>query len=230
MIYGIGVNWETDKAMDVKGGAKMTLSGAATDIDIVNGRASGARNWQPSGEITYPSLPSGQAARLVFNPFLRTTIRMSVQIFGRSIQNIAALTTQTNIGFDAQRLATNTANKERRDIGEAMTGSSPKENVKSLEARGFLDFLSMFPAIAAALAAAGKAAAPSICPAGSLQLKTSMTTVNNAAFSGSGGKSSPPKMHSFAFQINSEIVLVHQSRSADMLLSRHRRSSIGVVQ
>jgi hypothetical protein len=101
-LYGLGLTFETAQSVDVQAGGVITLSNAAADIDIKAQTASNARNWQPAAQVTFPKLT--QPGRIILSPYLKTDTQISLTIFGQYLDNAIVLTSQTNLGFDAEVL------------------------------------------------------------------------------------------------------------------------------
>jgi hypothetical protein len=197
-MYGLGLTYETAQAIDVQAGGVITLSNAAADIDIKAQTASNARNWQPAAQITFPKLT--QPGRVVLSPYIKTDTQISLTIFGQNLENAIVLTTQTNLGFDAEVLTSSqtitrrTANAQAQNI-----------DVSGIDRRGvsgFFDSIKNMLAkkaaekVAAAIAAqkaAGKlpvvvpkpipVAAP-VCNVGSMRLNAIMNTKSQAIVGG----------------------------------------------
>lgn len=184
-IWGMGLTYSTEKAVDVQAGAVMTLNGAAADIDVKSKTASNSRNWQPSAQVTYPTIK--EPGRLILTPYVKTDIQLSLTIFGQYIDNAAILTTQTNLGFDAEVLTSDQNLRKRLLSGDAkgLGKLTPDfdEEAGSIKKRSWFD--NIRAAIERAQAAAG-AIPKNTCNAGSMKLNTVMNTKNKAIVGGKG--------------------------------------------
>jgi hypothetical protein len=179
-LYGLGLTYDTAQAIDVQAGAVMTLSNAAADFDIKAQTASNPRNWQASAQVTFPKLTT--PGRVVLSPYMKTDFQLSLTLFGQYLENAAVLTTQTNMGFDAEVL-TSSQVVTRRSTDAQVQGTS----VSTLAKRGFLSLIqNLVAARAAAIAAEQAAGKPpaNVCNAGSMRLNAIMNTKNQAVVGG----------------------------------------------
>ena len=179
-MYGLGLTYDTAQSVDVQAGAVVTLSGAAADMNIKEQTATNARNWQSSAQVTYPKLT--QPGRVVLSPYIKTDFQLSLTIFGQYVENAAVLTTQINMGFDAEVLTTSQVVTRRSTIGQAQL-----EGTSDLAKRQFFGegLMAKIRAAQAAIAAAQAAqAAKNTCNAGSMKLNAIMNTKNQAVVGG----------------------------------------------
>ncbi|KAH8817152.1 hypothetical protein F5884DRAFT_665571 [Xylogone sp. PMI_703] len=101
MIYSIGVQWSTDSAVDVVGGANINLNQASLYLDYHQQSASSFANWQPSVQFTYPSFTTN--AKVTFIPIMRSALNINVNILNAPYGQPVSLISETAIGFSAQQ-------------------------------------------------------------------------------------------------------------------------------
>lgn len=184
-LYGVGMTYDTAQDIDVQAGAVLTYSNAAADLDVKGKTASNPRNWQPSAKVTYPKL--SKAGRTILTPYIKTDIQLSLKIFGADLKNAMVLTTQTNMGFDAQVLTGTEQITKRKLDGQLHT-----QAINDLDKRGFINLQKIIAGqLAAALErarlaaiAAGQAPKGVACNAGSMKLNAVMSTKNQAVVGG----------------------------------------------
>ncbi|KAI9732131.1 MAG: hypothetical protein M1834_004227 [Cirrosporium novae-zelandiae] len=194
-IYGVGLSWQTDGAVTVQGGASMTLSNAKTTLDLKDSQGENPSSWQPAASVTYPSFT--KAGRVVLTPYMKTSIEMSVVVFGTTMQNAAGITTQTTLGFDAEVLSSASTVSKRALLSNgtyfeerSMAANGTKFIDRSIAANGtyFNDRTmskrsdSLFDIIDSRKSALAKRT--STCPAGGLKLVSTMETKNSMYFNG----------------------------------------------
>ncbi|KAI8940076.1 hypothetical protein NX059_003795 [Plenodomus lindquistii] len=193
-LYGVGLTYDTAQKIDVQAGAVLTYSGAAADMDVKAKTASNARNWQPQAQITYPKLTT--AGRTILTPYIKTDIQLSLNIFGANLENAMVLTTQTNLGFDAQVLS-GTEQVAKRGVNAQLhhdaSGLSERGLFSSIKLAGLQSggvAAVIDAARRAALAAQGLTQPPKTvtCNAGSMKLNAVVSTKNQAVI---GGKPIP---------------------------------------
>jgi len=94
--YGIGVDFSTDSALDVTGGATFSWNGAAAPINILSRSLGNQRNWQPSVSLTTPSFKTG--ASVSIKPYMRWLVKLNVDIYGM-VKISPSITSQTVVGI-----------------------------------------------------------------------------------------------------------------------------------
>jgi hypothetical protein len=97
MLYGLGVEYKTDSAIDVVGGAKMTLTNANVVINLLTNTVVSTANWQPSVSFQNPAFVTG--SNVLLTPIMRTSILTEVSIFGIKLQS-PSITSETVVGID----------------------------------------------------------------------------------------------------------------------------------
>lgn len=193
-MYGLGLTYESAQAIDVQAGAVIKLSGASADVDIKEQTASNSRNWQGSAQVTYPKLT--QPGRVALSPYIKTDFQLSLTIFGQVLEKAVVLTSQTNMGFDAEVLTTSQV-VTRRSVGAQPQLDGTHDLTKRLSVASLFSsvtaardrILAIARAAAAAAAAAGQPVptpTPNVCNAGSMRLNAIMNTKYQAVV---GGKS-----------------------------------------
>ncbi|RFU28817.1 hypothetical protein B7463_g7522, partial [Scytalidium lignicola] len=101
MIYSIGVQWSTDSAVDVIGGATINLNQASLYLDYNQQSASSFTNWQPSVQFTYPSFTTN--SKVTFIPIMRSALNIDVNILNAPYGQPVSIISETSIGFSAQQ-------------------------------------------------------------------------------------------------------------------------------
>lgn len=97
MLYGLGVEYNTDTAVDVVGGAQMTLSNAQAVIDLLTNTVVSSANWKPTVSFTNPVFVTG--SNVLLTPIMRTSINMQISIFGIKLLS-PSITSETVVGID----------------------------------------------------------------------------------------------------------------------------------
>ena len=171
-IWGLGLVYESQNALEVEAGAVLTLSNAAADINVKAKTASNPRNWQPSAQVTYPQLT--KPGRVVLSAYTKTDIQLSLTIFGQYMPTAAVLTSQTNIAYDASVLSSAQSFRKRTTDTYVY-----KSDVGALRERG------MFSSLIAQINAVNNPATPSnVCKVGSMRLNTIMKMKYQAVVGG----------------------------------------------
>jgi hypothetical protein len=116
-LYGLGLQVQTDTALNVQAGATLTTNDARARFDVKGQAGENQKSWQPVGSVTYPHF--SKPGRVVLTPYMKTDVQITLTIFKKTTKNAIALVSQTNLGFDAQILAT-TQNLKKRE-GETLT-------------------------------------------------------------------------------------------------------------
>lgn len=179
-LYGLGLTWDTEQAIDVQAGAVMSLNGATVNVDMKAQTISNVQGWQGSAQVTYPKLT--QPGRVALSPYIKTDFQLSISIFGQMIENAIVLTSQTNMGFDAQVLSTSQVVNKRSSQPriDGSHGLSKRFSFLDLIKNQQATVLQAVRAAAAAVAAAqGKPAptpTPNVCNAGSMRLNAIMNS------------------------------------------------------
>ncbi|KAJ9667640.1 hypothetical protein H2201_002175 [Coniosporium apollinis] len=115
IIDTLGIDYETDSAVNVVGGASMKLNNAAVRLDMKAKTASDIVNWQPQSNLTYPLFKSASKVRLT--SFMRTSIDLSISVLNAQLQDLATLTSETV--FDARTLDLLIAGREPTKVSYA---------------------------------------------------------------------------------------------------------------
>ena len=99
VIYGLGVQFSTDSALDVTGGASFSWNGAAAPINIMSRSLTNKWNWQPTVSLTMPSFKTG--ATVSIKPYMRWLVNLNVDIYGM-VKILPSITSQTVIGIESK--------------------------------------------------------------------------------------------------------------------------------
>jgi hypothetical protein len=116
-LYGLGLQVQTDTALNVQAGATLITNDARARFDVKGKAGENQKSWQPVGSVTYPHF--SKPGRVVLTPYMKTDVQIILTIFKKTTKNAIALVSQTNLGFDAQILATTQSLKKRE--GETPT-------------------------------------------------------------------------------------------------------------
>lgn len=198
-LWGMGVTYDTEQAIDVQAGAVLTTTRASAVLDVKEQKASDARGWQPNAKVTYPALT--KPGKAVLTPYIKTDIQLSLTIFGAYMENAAVLTTQTNMGFDASVLAAaaevppevvqppsencswwDTMCMYRNTVRQQLKAMGKTE--AELRAMGYGDVLDAI----GGLRRRSELAPRVECAAGSLKLNSMLSTKSNAVIGGKGNE------------------------------------------
>ncbi|SMR54808.1 unnamed protein product [Zymoseptoria tritici ST99CH_3D1] len=161
----------------------MTTNNARADFNIKGRTASNQQGWEPTAQVKYPKF--SQASRAVLSPYIKTSVKISMMVFGEMYSDAVVLTGQTNMAFDAEVLSADQSLKSRNP-SPSISSIGKEDSTATLEERGF--FSSMLAKLKAAQAAkaAGQPSAPPplVCNAGSMKLTPILKTKVGASFDG----------------------------------------------
>ena len=98
-MYGIGINYQTDSAVDTSGGAQFTLNNAVASMNLLTGDVTKQTNWNPSISFTNPAFTTGSSIEL--QPYMRWGVNLEVSIYGQ-VALSPYIASQTIVGMDSQ--------------------------------------------------------------------------------------------------------------------------------
>jgi hypothetical protein len=96
VLYGIGINYQTDSAVSTSGGAQFSLSNAAVTMDLLTGNILSQQNWAPQITFTNPTFTTGSNIQLT--PYMRWGINLAVSIYGQ-VALSPTITSETVVGL-----------------------------------------------------------------------------------------------------------------------------------
>ncbi|KAK4103933.1 hypothetical protein N658DRAFT_521765 [Parathielavia hyrcaniae] len=96
VLYGIGVNYNTDAAVSTSGGAQFNLNNAAVSMDLLSGNILSQQNWAPQITFTNPTFTTGTNIQLT--PYMRWAVNLAVNIYGQ-VALSPTITSETVVGL-----------------------------------------------------------------------------------------------------------------------------------
>ncbi len=96
MLYGIGINYDTDAAVSTSGGAQFNLNNAAVTMDLLTGNILSQQNWAPQITFTNPVFTTG--TNIQMTPYMRWAINLAVGIYGQ-VALSPTITSETVVGL-----------------------------------------------------------------------------------------------------------------------------------
>lgn len=100
MIYSLGLQWSTNKAVDFTAGGIINVNEGSFYLDVFAQTASQFENWTPTIEYTYPVFTT--EAEITFVPIMRSSIQIGINILGQPYgAQPVYITTAASLGFDA---------------------------------------------------------------------------------------------------------------------------------
>jgi len=96
VLYGIGINYETDAAVSTSGGAQFNLKNAAVTMDLLSGNILSQQNWAPQITFTNPTFNTG--TNIQMTPFMRWAVNLAVNIYGQ-VALSPTVTSETVVGL-----------------------------------------------------------------------------------------------------------------------------------
>ena len=96
VLYGIGINYNTDSAVVTSGGAQFNLNKAAVTMDLLTGNILSQQNWAPTITFTNPAFTTGSNIQLT--PFMRWAVNLAVGIYGQ-VALSPTITSETVVGL-----------------------------------------------------------------------------------------------------------------------------------
>lgn len=104
IVFSIGVQFSTDSAVSVQGGAVLNVGNAAANINLASVSTTSVSGWAPSLQMTYPTFSTTSKVQLV--PYIRRSFSIAFSVLGKS-SSLIAFTSETALGFNSQMLDTN---------------------------------------------------------------------------------------------------------------------------
>ena len=74
-LYGLGLQVQTDSALNVQAGATLTTNDGRARFDVKGRAGENQKSWQPSGAVTYPQFT--KAGRVVLTPYMKKVLRQN---------------------------------------------------------------------------------------------------------------------------------------------------------
>jgi hypothetical protein len=99
VIFSMGVDFSTDSAVDVEGGAVLSLTGAGVDFDMSTLSTSNSHNWDPRLDMTIPTFKTASKVKMI--PYIRRLIDIKFSVMGKS-QNSLQFSTLAGLGFNSE--------------------------------------------------------------------------------------------------------------------------------
>jgi hypothetical protein len=96
VLYGIGINYNTDAAVSTSGGAQFNLNNAAVTMDLLSGNILSQQNWAPQISFTNPTFTTGTNIQL--SPYMRWAVNLAVNIYGQ-VALSPTITSETVVGL-----------------------------------------------------------------------------------------------------------------------------------
>jgi hypothetical protein len=106
MMFGLGVQWSTDSAVDMVGGASVSINGGTMALDFMKQTAQSFNNWFPDVQYTYPTFKT--PSKVSWNPIMRSSISIGVSILNAPYHTQPIyINSATSIGFNAALIDSN---------------------------------------------------------------------------------------------------------------------------
>jgi hypothetical protein len=99
VIFSMGVDFSTDAAVDVEGGAVLSVKNAQVDFDMSSLTADNPLNWTPRVDMTNPIFK--KAAKVKMIPYIRRLIDIKFSVMGKSPNSLRFATT-SGLGFNSE--------------------------------------------------------------------------------------------------------------------------------